>query len=312
MNTAITAVTKKEQKLIKDIAGIYAKIYTISVEGVRQLACFHRDIGELVVRHYSPSAGSERRAFSELAYDERRAFRDEIEAMPRAELARLGRELEAAGVPGAALSATKLYECVRLACCYSGAEILEWTGRGVSMTNLVSSAALSSREDTETVLTAATEQGAVTVEDFQVLMDDLVAAEAVKLLPRAAAAKKAAVTKQRLREEAAAAEDRRERERKREPKERKRPESRYLDSQTLAGRLERLRNHLEDHLLTEMANLYVDLTNDFDALTFEDQDEVEVRLKDLASPLKTLIQTSNDLTGFLATRARKKQAAGKR
>jgi hypothetical protein len=267
----------KDKKLVEEIVEHCRAINQLKMDANRKLGVIRRDIGELVVRRFSPSAAAERRKFDDLPLETREKFRKDIDGRNRQSMVELAEALSAAGVTEAVMSVNTLYVCARLAICYTSHQIASWVDRGMSMTNLAAATAMSSREDMDRALETAIETEATAVDDFRELVDNLVANGAMERSPASAAAKKAAATKKKSTARIGPPED----------------------ALTPLQRLEKFSRLLDSRLREEIDNTLVMLTNEYDDLDSGERDRIQEVLRELKLPLEATRASIDGILEYL-------------
>jgi hypothetical protein len=260
-----------------------------------KLTLMRRDIGEHVIRAFSPAAAADRRSFDDIPPKERADLRDGIEKRNRAEMAKLSDDIvdlfigdinDVTSDPAekfvaqlkAWVTPTMLYECVNLAASYTPAEINAWIGEGLSMTNMLQASVFADADDRERTFRSAIETGRVSVDSFKEVVDEIEANSEVGMRPASKAAKKAAETK-----------------RNKKKAERAGPPA---DSLPLSRAVEKFGDALNDHHRAAFDNLWGRLENEFDEVDTSTQEATRAVREEIKLPLEATLETIKLILAF--------------
>lgn len=267
--------TKDLAKVADAIVSSVSRMQKIALTAMQQLMCENRDIGECIIRHYSPKAKKDKRPFEELTAEERLAMREDAGKISREELGKLGELLVERGVTADACSVTNLYEGIRLAVNYRPSEILTWTKKGITKAHLLTCAALENDDDRKQALKKAVEED-IKADAFTTVVEEVEQQSSHGFTPEAKRARSASATKKKKGGG------------KRKPKT-------YLGSPADDAILLDIINNMADYLdtrgLTVFSNMSVKMKEEFPELEEADQDAILRALERMDPLLNTLIES---------------------
>ena len=276
-------------KLVGDVAGKLDEISDTALNVVRHVAVLRRDIGEMIIRAFSPKAAVDRRSFNELAPETRDDYRRAVEDNSRDEMARLSEALIASGTVRESMSPTLLYDCVKLAAAFTAAEITSWIDSGLSMTNLLQTSGFTDHGDRVRALQTAVDSGRTTVEAFSGVVEEIEAESALGMRPAVKAARKAAETKKNNKKRAKAGPP--------------------PDAISLVDALEKFRHDLDDRHLVAVNTIWARMENEYAGLDLASSDKVQEIMAELKLPLEALRQAVDLLLGFVGKKKDKEDGA---
>ena len=258
------------ESVADQIALKYGNIGKVVQVAMQSIAALKRDIGEAIIKHYSPKAAAEKREFEQLTAEERQEYREDAEGISRDDLAELARLLQEKGIAEKVCSVTGMYESMRLAVAYRPSEIVKLVGKNLTLEHLLTLTRLADSTDRKKAVEQAVEQDAYKQEEFAGIVDKVAEESPHGFTASAKKAKKAAETR-------------------RGGGGRKKDNSGIPPAEdSLIKATSKMFSHLEDRLLTQLSNLAVKFKEEYPELSASDQDDALKEIEKLMPHLDTL------------------------
>lgn len=300
------AAPRSEDECLDSITAEYMKSMGVAVESTKYLALIRRNIGEILLKYYNPTA-AKIPSFNNIDYATRCQFRHEATGIGNDSLTELSVKLTERGIPQAAVSPKTLRNCIVLAVAYTSTDIEDMVMvKKHSLTNLICAAALQKEEDRVKLLAKASDEGKTTVTEFQRMFDDETVSE--QLTPTSQAAKAAAESRTAAPKQRSAKEpDGRSRKQKAQDQ-----ALGIHNNQSIASMLSKAYNHTMDHVLPTYQNVWTAVADDIMQLDAgKERDAAYDRAADMVKALKEVQLTITSITNSFEKLTRMVKADGK-
>jgi hypothetical protein len=279
---------REESALVEKLYSKFVSIGSVHQHGSLQITLLRREIGEALLKYRAFKNGNKLPSLNASSYEDRKKFRALAENKG-AELLPIAQALAGRHIADHQISVTAMYDNMRLALAYTEADITKAMKEdGHSYTNLIRLAGTASEDERNQILDRAKRETKMSVAAFKDMHEEMRAAEGITQTPTSEKALKSAKARRDNREKREASEDR------------KGSKNKSWDPvlgnvKTTAGLFSNMTAHIEDHLSSQLADVWTAIADDMAELDDKPRAEAEKKLESLIPQIKGIIDISKKI-----------------